>query len=268
VCSLDYNGEPGAGYDTDSRWDTIDISRRVLAVARTITSVNRLLDVLPVIATDTRIQVLFTLEDGSQFQDGAADRVRDAGFRVIPWAHALRARFNLAVSASDKGRLVLPGHHPISGLAPAAIDTNGQVTPVAVAHPRQLDQLRTVSAPAAQRAVVVGDTCLDRRDNGSVRFTNRSGGGGIWRGSASGAGALPKLITPTLPACTTFPADPDMSFRTTVPALPVQRHSHASFECGSPYATPHPAQRSRAAFVRMAHGQPGSAHFRISHRIR
>jgi hypothetical protein len=156
----------------------------VLAIARTITSVNRLLDVLPVFATDTRIQVMFTVDGGSQFHDGVSDRVRTAGFRLIPWTHALRAGFDLAISASDKGSLraitapllliqhgvgyhrrtetpAIPGHHRISGLSPTTLD-NGRATTVAVAHPRQLDQLRVVSEPAAQRAVVVGDPCLDR----------------------------------------------------------------------------------------------------------
>jgi hypothetical protein len=159
----------------------------VLAVARTITSANRLLDVLPVFTADTRIQVVFTVADGSQFHDGVTDRIRAKGFRIISWAQAVRTRFDLAISASDRGRLAeiaapllliphgvgyhrraetptQPGHHAISGLTAAALHRARTTAPttVAVAHPRQLDQLRAVSEPAAQHAVVTGDPCLDR----------------------------------------------------------------------------------------------------------
>ena len=92
-------------YDPRPRWDTVGVSRLLLAVARTVTSVNRLLDVLPVVGADPRVQVVFTVADGSQFHDGVVDRVRAAGFRLIPWRQAARLRFDLVISASDKGNL-------------------------------------------------------------------------------------------------------------------------------------------------------------------
>jgi hypothetical protein len=122
------------------------------------------------------VQVVFTVEDGSQFHDGVVDRVRAAGFRLIPWRQAAQLRFNLVISPSDKGNLgtvsgpllLLPhgvgyhrrSPHGISGLTFPLRRDDGTV--VVVAHPHQLDRLREVSPRAARDALVAGDPCLDR----------------------------------------------------------------------------------------------------------
>jgi hypothetical protein len=154
---------------------------------RTITSLNRLLDVLPVFRADRRVQVVFTIIAGSQFHDGLAELIRRAGFRLIPWTQALHVSFDLAMSASDKGDLpaisapllLLPhgagyhrrttdttqhAGHAISGLAATVFDDDKLLTrtTVVVAHPTQLNELRLVSEVAARNAVVAGDPCLDR----------------------------------------------------------------------------------------------------------
>ncbi len=173
-------------YAPEPRWDTVGVSRLLLAIARTVTSVNRLLDVLPVVGADPRVQIVFTVEDGSQFSDGVVDRVRAAGFRLIPWRQAVQLRFDLVISASDKGNLgavtgpllLLPhgvgyhrrSPHGVSGLTFPMRRDDG--TTVVVAHPGQLDQLRDVSPRAARQALVAGDPCLDRM-LASVALRNR-----------------------------------------------------------------------------------------------
>ncbi|MBL1080216.1 hypothetical protein JK358_38060 [Nocardia sp. 2] len=170
-----------------SRWATIACSRRVLAVTRTITSLNRILDVLPALADDPRIQVVFTIDEGSQFSVGVADRLRSLGARVIPWPDATTTPFDLVIAASDNsdlhqliGPVLLVPHgagyqkystHPgsgddrdLSGLSATALSHNGRPVPahIGLSHEDQLVQLKRATPELADRAVVIGDPCLDR----------------------------------------------------------------------------------------------------------
>jgi hypothetical protein len=154
----------------------------VLAIARTRTAANRLIDVLTVFDNDQRVDVWFTVIAGSAFADGLDAALRAAGQRVVAWEQALRTEFQLAISASDKGDLQLidaplvmvshgVGYHrysippnpdaptEISGMSSTAL---GHARTVVVAHPAQLRTLRRVSPAAADRALVVSDPCLDR----------------------------------------------------------------------------------------------------------
>jgi hypothetical protein len=152
----------------------------VLAIARTITSANRLLEVLHCLRDDPRVRVVFTVVPGSAFRDGVRELLHTAGARIVPWTAAVRTPFDLALSASDNGELhrvkaplmLIPhgvGYHRfavngVSGLARTALVHNDHALPAAVVvtHPGQIDQLAGISPELRDRAVVAGDPCLDQ----------------------------------------------------------------------------------------------------------
>ncbi|WP_103564947.1 hypothetical protein [Actinomadura rubteroloni] len=160
--------------------------RRVLAVARTLTSATRVLDALTVFDGDRRVEVAFTLHEGSAFSPGAGRFLSEYGAPVIPWRDAARERFDLAVAATSNGALhrlraplvIMPhgaGHNRIvpsatgrrdvaSGLAPRQLTRWGRPVPalIALSHPEQLERLRRSCPAAVGRAAVVGDPCFDR----------------------------------------------------------------------------------------------------------
>lgn len=184
------------------RWRTVGTSRNILAVARTVTSASRLLDVLPLFRSDPRVQVLFTVAAGSAFDDGIGDYLRDVEARVVSWAQAVDTPFDLAVSASANGELhrlkapllLVPhgaGHNRllaatsdvsgdvsgdltgdltggvlggVSGLARRQLMHDGRIVPAAIAlsHHEQLTRLAADCPEAVPRAVVTGDPCFDR----------------------------------------------------------------------------------------------------------
>jgi hypothetical protein len=87
-------------------WSTYRTQRTVLAVVRTVTSTRWLLEILPELFRDHRIQTLFTIGDErSAFDEGAIDLVRAAGGRVVPWSQAIETSFDLAVCATHTGPL-------------------------------------------------------------------------------------------------------------------------------------------------------------------
>ncbi|MEV4360807.1 hypothetical protein [Nonomuraea sp. NPDC049625] len=84
--------------DEAARWRTVGSSRTVLAVARTVTSAGRLLEILPLFRSDPRVQVVFTVAAGSAFDDGVGDYLRSVQARTVPWSQAVETPFHLAVS--------------------------------------------------------------------------------------------------------------------------------------------------------------------------
>ncbi|GAA1973239.1 hypothetical protein [Amycolatopsis minnesotensis] len=165
-------------------WGTVPAERTVLVVSRTHTSLDRLLDVLPAIAGDTRIQVRFTVDKGSVFNDGVARRLRRLGTNVIAWHKAKKQRFDLILSASDHsdlheldGKLVLLPHGAgyqkfsphatppqLSGLTDSALRYAGKplVSTLVLSHPAQFEQVAATAPDLLERARVAGDPCLDR----------------------------------------------------------------------------------------------------------
>lgn len=182
-------------------WTTVDVSRRVLAVARTTTSYNRILDVLPALADDPRVQVVFTIDEGSEFSIGVADHIRAMDARIIPWSTAREMSFDLVIAASDNSdlhelagpKLLVPhgaGHQKysahsdpaagaareLSGLSISALWHDGSPVParIGLSHGNQLAQLKLAAPGLVDRAAVIGDPCLDRlsalaRDRGRQR---------------------------------------------------------------------------------------------------
>jgi hypothetical protein len=89
----------------DERWATRRVHRRVLAVMHNVTAATRLFDVLPLVATDERVQVVFSCPGSSGFTDGTVEFLTERQVAVIPWEQALMAPFDLAIAASHGGSL-------------------------------------------------------------------------------------------------------------------------------------------------------------------
>lgn len=165
-------------------WLTVGFQRRVLVVVRTVTTLNRLLDVLALFADDHRVQVVFTFDRNRPaiLGEGMPAALRRLGVAVVAWEQATRTRFDLAIAASENDDLHLidapvvllphgigyqkyyPGSTTVAGMDPQRLVRGGRVIPalIAVTHAAQRTQLQAISPAAAARAEVVGDPCLDR----------------------------------------------------------------------------------------------------------
>jgi hypothetical protein len=156
------------------------VDRTVLVVVRTLTTFAWILELLPELLSDRRVQILFTLDDdGSAYRDGAVEALGKLGARVVPWKQALATPFSLAIAASPNGQLqrlqaplVLlphgPGYSkrhslPTSGLppVPAVVTHEGWRTAVVLSHEEQRHQWGS-DLGSGVRTVVVGDPCADR----------------------------------------------------------------------------------------------------------
>ncbi|WP_428965697.1 hypothetical protein [Micromonospora fluostatini] len=168
-------------------WISRPVRRTVLAVAHSMVSCQRLLDVIGLIEGDTRIQVVFTVGP-DVFNHRVAGYLERLDALVLPWQQAVRERFDLAVAAAHGGLrhlhaplLVMAhgaGHAkpvrsvpdglppgtdpPVYGLDAQRLLHDGRVLASALAHDHELDVLRRQCPPALDAAVVVGDPCLDR----------------------------------------------------------------------------------------------------------
>jgi hypothetical protein len=162
--------------------------KTVLALARTFNTTVRLLDVLPELLHDHRIQVLFALSDErSSFDDGTIDLIQKVGGRIVPWEQALATEFDLIIGASFTGGFRrLRGPQMIishgTGIAKTtAIPPGGEVETSDVWAPDQQagdqdEMTRTVNViahsfeleifaadqPEGVSFLVAGDPCFDR----------------------------------------------------------------------------------------------------------
>ncbi|MFJ8624555.1 hypothetical protein ACIRD3_17165 [Kitasatospora sp. NPDC093550] len=169
------------------RWNTRPVKARVLAVARTLTSATRVLDVLALLNPDG-IARYFTVNPGSAFADRALDDYLRGlpGFTLLDWEEAVRHRFDLAVACAvhssmhrlDARLVVLPhgaGYNRLvtestgdtvsaAGLSRNELTHRGRVfvDVLGLSHPEQLDRLRVSCPEALDVARVVGDPCFDR----------------------------------------------------------------------------------------------------------
>jgi hypothetical protein len=186
---MSHEGWVSGPFGTDAvRWSTGSGRRTVLVVVHSLTAATRLADVVPLLESDLRIQIVFT-RASSSFPGGVADYLQRLGAITVPWSQAVRERFDLAVAASY-GRLeqlnapVLTlshgigygkypdrweGHGPPAdrvawGLERQQLVYHGRVIPAAIALPhggwlRQLEQSCPEAVPAA---VIAGDPAHDR----------------------------------------------------------------------------------------------------------
>lgn len=162
------------------RWGTIAVERTVLVVVRTLTTFTWILELLPELFADPRVQLVFTIEDnGSAYRDGAVEELTGLGGRIVPWEQALATPFSLAITASPNGELkrlqapllILPhgpgySKHeslPADGVPPipTIAAASGWRTMLALSHAEQRRRWREDDA-AGVRTSVIGDPCIDR----------------------------------------------------------------------------------------------------------
>ncbi|MFJ9521009.1 CDP-glycerol glycerophosphotransferase family protein [Kitasatospora sp. NPDC101801] len=176
------------------RWRTFGSTRTLVVAARTVTSLVRVLDVLPaVVHDDPRVATVFAYDPSSAFNDGVLALLRSLGCRTLPWAQLedikpdllLTASENIGVPTGDYPVLVLPhgvGFQKfvpdsagpgtrLSGLVADELLTTRRAW-LTLSHPEQEKQLAAARPNTVGRTVLVGDPCLDRL-LASVRWRDR-----------------------------------------------------------------------------------------------
>ncbi len=131
--------------------------RSVLVVVPYITAGTRLLDLIPLVEGDQRVQVFFTVPDHEGTWHGTTDFVRSHGGLVLPWEQAVHTEFDLILAASHRqtdrvhGKILVVPHgassvrsQQVSGLTRDNLMRNGRVVPTALAltHDSELAALR------------------------------------------------------------------------------------------------------------------------------
>ncbi|RJQ79743.1 hypothetical protein D5S17_09925 [Pseudonocardiaceae bacterium YIM PH 21723] len=152
----------------------------MLLVVRTPATLNRLTDLIPALTSDNRLEVCFTVDEGSYFSAGLTERLRNSGALIVPWASVGMQKFDVAIAASDNTELHLldapviliphgAGYHRrsesgISGLRREGLMWGGEPVPhtLALAHLGQLSTVAAIDPRLAERALVIGDTTRDR----------------------------------------------------------------------------------------------------------
>ncbi|WP_262387359.1 hypothetical protein [Streptomyces sp. TRM49041] len=150
-------------------------------MAHTITYGKRLLDVVPLLESDFRIQVVFTVPP-HELGDGTARFLHGAGSAVVPWEEAVRTEFDLALAAGPRhmdevrARVVMLPHGAnfvkrppggresgVFGLRRQDLLLDGRVpAAVVLAHGDDLAALARGCPEALPVASVVGDPARDR----------------------------------------------------------------------------------------------------------
>ncbi|MEV8361929.1 hypothetical protein [Streptomyces niveus] len=186
-------------WTSGSQWQTLSGQKKVLVLVHTEVYGRRLHDLLPLLESDLRIEVVFTVAPHA-FNDGAARFLRTLGATVLPWQEAVRTEFDLVLAAGSRGmeqvrgpvirishgaghmslartsdgpnssgasdgRNVTSGFRGPAGITgPDCLMWNGVVVPRAVALPHQDDlaALERWCPQALPMAKVVGDPSYDR----------------------------------------------------------------------------------------------------------
>ncbi|WP_030672291.1 hypothetical protein [Streptomyces rimosus] len=178
----------GAVRRDPDQWPTVSGTKRVLVIVHTEVYGRRLLDLLPLLECDLRVEVTFTVPPHA-FDAGARRLLRALGATVVPWETAVRTGFDLALAAGSQGieQVRAPlirishgaGHLSLARVAdgvrpgsrgPGGITGRrylmwgGRVVPraVALAHRDDLAELARWCPEALPAAEVVGDPCHDR----------------------------------------------------------------------------------------------------------
>ncbi|WP_228717860.1 hypothetical protein [Kitasatospora acidiphila] len=166
------------------RWRTFSGERTLVVAARTVTSLVRVLDVLPaVVPDDPRVAVVFAYDPSSAFNDGVLDLLRSLGCRTLPWSQLaeiqpdllLSASENIGAPAGDFPLLILPHGIGFQKFVPDSASSSTRLSGLvadelltarrawlAVSHPDQERQLAASHPSTVGRTVLVGDPVLDR----------------------------------------------------------------------------------------------------------
>ncbi|MBB5856324.1 hypothetical protein ACFQ05_25955 [Amycolatopsis umgeniensis] len=162
--------------------------KSVLVMIPHIVAGNRLLDLLPLLEADSRLQVIFTSPEWESWR-ATHDFVAAQGGIVLPWAQARRGEYDLVLAASQRGIdevtgpvLLIPhgggfgqyrpwrppgagdGWRPQIGLEAGQLMREGRVRAdsIVLVHDRERDVLAETCPRAVPAAVVAGDIALDR----------------------------------------------------------------------------------------------------------
>jgi hypothetical protein len=162
--------------------------RSVLVMVPTVTAGHRLLDLLPLLESDSRVQMVFTVPRSFEGWGDPEEFVRARHGLLLPWAQAAQHRFDLVLSASHRalervrGRVLLLPHGAGSAMSRARsrkaggaslsttgldrelLTYRGRVIPdvIALTHGEEMELLAERCPEALPAAVVAGDVCLDR----------------------------------------------------------------------------------------------------------
>ncbi len=170
------------------RWTTRTGCKTVLVAVHTMTSGQRLAEIVRLVESDLRIQVIFTAAP-DVFSNGVSDYLRDLGGVVISWEQATRIPFDLALAAAygsvhqlhapliviphgaGYNKLAVPRQYGgaaasrgVYGLDPQSIVHGGSVVPTAIvlSHEADLALLGRQCPEALPVAVIAGDPLYDR----------------------------------------------------------------------------------------------------------
>jgi hypothetical protein len=171
------------------RWVSRPGCRTLLIVVHTMASCHRLLDIVDLVESDTRVQTVFTVAP-DVFNTGVANHLERLGALVVPWQQAIREPFDLALAASHGGlhelhapvmlvahgagraRLVSPSAHGgpptaepvVYGLDAPRLVRDGRVlaSAIVLSHENELVVLARQCPDALRVATVAGDPCFDR----------------------------------------------------------------------------------------------------------
>lgn len=154
----------------------------VLAITPHVQALSRILDCLPAVEADHRVQVVYTVPETGYHWAAMPHRLREIDALVMPWRQAVETRFDMVLAACSWGiaevrrPLVLMSHGSTSirsriahetaehGLTPAKLMRNGEVLPARLVLATD-DEVRTLAGAcpeALPAATVAGDPCFDR----------------------------------------------------------------------------------------------------------
>jgi hypothetical protein len=197
-----------------TRWVTRGSCKQVLVAVHTVASGQRLLDVVRLIESDLRIQVIYA-NPPDAFRNGVAELLGSIGALVMPWEQAVQLEFDLAISAAygsvhelhaplvvlphgaGYGKLVPRAVHggpattrSVYGLDAQRLVRDGRVVPSIVVLPHEADRdvLIRQCPEALPAAAVVGDPSYDRLLSSAPRRP-------AYRDALGAAGGQPVIVT-------------------------------------------------------------------------
>ncbi|MFI7122152.1 hypothetical protein [Amycolatopsis sp. NPDC049868] len=167
--------------------------RTALVTVPTVTAGTRLLDIVPLLESDHRVQVVFTVPHTTDQWLGVEEFVRAQHGLLMPWGQAVHHTFDLVLAASHRhleqirGPILLVGHGagtmksylysrkaetpvlPATGLDRELLTYRGRILPsvLVLGTEEERAALGSLCPEALPVAVVAGDICLDRMTDGS-----------------------------------------------------------------------------------------------------
>lgn len=160
---------------------------------RTHTTLDRMIDILPIFDNDHRITLHAVIEPGSDHASGLAAALEAQGLKVISYEEAVQARYDLVLAAhcgtglaAFNGPVAVVSHGAgfarilptrtgnrveAVGLSQRELTLGDRVVPARIflSHEEQIGRLASACPMAVDRAVVIGDPTLDTIENNRVR---------------------------------------------------------------------------------------------------